>query len=107
VFGSIAVVRPKEGKEAEVVALFEEWWRVRSPQPVPEAVSGYVFRLVERPDELMIPIVFETRESYEANARDPAQSYWHRRLVALLKEEPRWLDGDILASFSREGQARA
>lgn len=97
-FGSIAVLRPKEGKEAEVVALFEEWWRLRTPRPVHEAIAGHVFRRVDRPDELMAPVVFATREAYEANAADPAQGYWHRRLVALLKEEPTWIDGDILSS---------
>jgi hypothetical protein len=106
-FGSIAVVRPKEGKEAEVIALFEEWWRLRSPQVVPDAIAGHVFRLVERPDELMVPVVFETREGYEANANDPAQSYWHRRLVALLKEEPRWIDGDVVSSWIRGSKAKA
>ena len=98
-FGSIAVVRPKAGKEDQVVALFEEWWTVRTPQVVPEAIAGHVFRLVDRANEIMVPVVFETREAYEANANDPAQSYWHRRLVALLEEEPTWIDGDIVASF--------
>jgi hypothetical protein len=101
-FGSIAVVRPKEGKEAEVVAHFAEWWRVRSPRSVPEAVAAHVFKLVDRPDELMVPVVFETREAYEANARDPAQSYWHRKLVSLLQEEPKWIDGDVLSSSIRD-----
>ena len=101
-FGSIAVVRPKEGKEADVVAHFAEWWRLRSPQVVPEAIAGHVFRPVDRPGELMIPVVFETREAYEANAKDPAQSYWYRKLVAMLEEEPRWIDGDVLSSSIRK-----
>jgi hypothetical protein len=52
----------------------------------------------------MIPVVFETRESYEANANDPAQSYWHRRLVALLEEPPTWIDGDVLSSSIRDAK---
>ena len=101
-FGSIAVVKPKEGKEAAVVAMFDEWWRMRSPGPVHEALAAHVFRRLDRPGELMVPVVFEDRASYEENARDPAQSHWHRRLVALLEEEPQWIDGDVLSSQIRK-----
>ena len=97
-FGSIAILKPKEGREADVLALLDEWWRLRTPKPVTAAIAAHVFRLVERPDELMVPVVFESRESFEENSADPAQSYWHRRLVALLREDPVWIDGEVLAS---------
>ena len=73
-FGSIAVMKPKPGREEEVFEMMNEWWRLRTPAPVPGALAMHVYRGIEDPSTLMVPIVFASREQYEANANDPAQS---------------------------------
>ena len=36
------------------------------------------------PGELTLVVVFDSRESYEANGSDPAQDAWYQQLVGLL-----------------------
>ena len=100
-FGSVATMKPKPGKEEAVSAMIDEWWRLRSPGAVPGAVAVHLFRAVEEPGTFMFSVVFDSREEYEANANDPAQSMWHRKLASMLIEEPVWTDGDILSSHTR------
>ncbi len=104
-FGSIAVMKPKTGKEEAFVALMDEWWRLRTPEPVPGAVAMHVYRGIEDPSIFMAPVIFHSREEYEANANDPAQSAWHRKLGSLLTEPPEWIDGDIVSSHRAPGES--
>ena len=95
-FGTIALAKPKEGQTDAVLALFDEWWNERRPK-VKGAIASTVYRNVSNPAELMVAVVFDTKENYVANAEDPEQGEWYNKLVALLEGEPRWIDGDILA----------
>ena len=95
-FGTIALAKPKEGQTDAVLALFDEWWNERRPK-VKGAIASTVYRNVSNPAELMVAVVFDTKENYVANAEDPEQGEWYQKLVALLEGEPRWIDGDILA----------
>ena len=95
-FGTIALLKPKEGQIDAINALFEEWWTERRPK-VQGAISSTIYRNVSNPAELMIAVVFDSKENYQANAADPAQNDWYQKMAALLEGEPRWIDGDILA----------
>lgn len=99
-FGTIALMRPKAGKEAEVVRHFDSWWAGRGLQ-VPGALAGEVRRNEGNPAELIAVVTFDSKESYTGNANDPAQDAWYRQLVELLEGEPRWIDGEILSRRSR------
>jgi len=94
-FGTIALLKPRAGTEAQVTALFDQWWAERAPR-VKGAVSSTLYRNLNNPAELMLAVVFDSRENYEANANDPAQGEWYGKLAALLEGEPRWIDGDVL-----------
>jgi len=48
--------------------------------------------------------IFRDRESYRANADDPDQDAWYKRLCALLEADPEWEDGVILGGFSEGGR---
>src|SRR5262245_58796351 len=95
-FGTIALMKPKEGQVDALNALFDQWREERRPQ-VKGAISSTVYRNVNNPAELMVAVVFDSKENYMANAADPAQNEWYQKLVACLEGEPRWIDGDILA----------
>ena len=95
-YGTLARMRPRPGREQEVVALFDEWWRERGPT-VPGARQGYVFRPEGQAGELVAVAVFADRESYRANAADPQQDAWYQRLRAELEADPAWEDGDFLS----------
>jgi quinol monooxygenase YgiN len=99
-FGTIAVVKPRPGQEAAVVEHFNRWWKDRAPR-VPGVLMGTLNRNTSNPAELMMTVVFASANAYQNNANDPEQDRWFRELVPLLEEEPRWIDGDVLAAHSR------
>ena len=47
----------------------------------------------EDPGVFVAAIVFENRETYQANAHDPATVEWYGRFRALLEDDPEWTDG--------------
>ncbi len=60
--------------------------------------KGFQATHVLVPDEdegtVIAAILFEDRESYSANAHDPATEEWYGRFRALLEEDPGWTDGE-------------
>jgi len=46
---------------------------------------------------MIMVAVFQDRDSYYANAADPEQDRWYRRLRDHLAEDPVWEDGEIIA----------
>lgn len=99
-FGTIATMRPKPGQEEAVLAKMEQWWNERSPN-VPGVRATHVYRNASNPGELMLAVVFDSREEYEANAQDPEQDRWFQEIAALLDGEVRWIDGEVLSSHVR------
>lgn len=98
-FGTIFTMRPKPGQDKAVVDLFEKWNRERRPK-IKGPLASHLYRNVENPAELMAAVIFDSRESYFANASDPEQDRWYRELVALLEAEPRFYDGEVLLSWT-------
>src|SRR5437879_1290833 len=94
-YGTIAHLQPKPGKEGEVIRAFEEWHRERRPK-VAGAIGGQLYRLDR--GGMMATAVFASRETYLANASDPAQDQWYRGLRELLATDPEWHDGEIVTS---------
>ena len=99
-YGTIALTKPKAGREADVVAHFDGWWAERGPQ-VKGAIGGDVRRNDSNPAELIAVVTFESKEAYQANAADPAQDAWYRKLVEMLEKEPTWIDGEVVSRFPR------
>ena len=54
-------------------------------------------------DELWGVAVFRDEETYRANANDPEQDKWYRRLRDSLEADPEWHDGTIHAWPSNSG----
>jgi hypothetical protein len=64
----------------------------------PRDIKGYLnsYVLMENDsDNVWLLAIFEDRETYDANADDPAQHEQYLRYRALLEEEPEWHDGLI------------
>lgn len=96
-YGTVARARIKDGTLAEVLALGEQWNTERGPQ-VPGAIASYWFQSDSDPNEITIVAIFRDRETYHANANDPAQDAWYQRLRPLLDGETTWNDGTIVLS---------
>ncbi len=95
-YGTMFRIRPKKGKQQAVVDLFNEWEKDRRPK-VKGALAGYLFKPDNSTGELDGVAVFSSRETYRANADDPAQDKWYRKLRDLLEADPKWNDGEVLA----------
>ena len=95
-FGTVAILKPKSGKEADVVRHFDTWWQQRAGK-VPGALGGEVRRNAANPAELIVTVSFDSEGAYRSNANDPQQDAWFQDLLAMLEGEPRWIDGEILS----------
>ena len=97
-YGTVALVYPKPDKEQELFALVEKWWTERRPK-VQGAVSSTLSRQDINPGELLLAVIFESKEAYEANANDPEQNAWFQQMMACCVKEPRWFDGEVVQHY--------
>lgn len=104
-YGTIARLHPMAGRESELEGLMEGWQRDRG-----DSVRGLVASYLYRPDRnpydrptLFLVAVFTDRESYRANADDPAQDAWYRKLRATLDDDPEWMDGTFESAARTAG----
>lgn len=98
-YGTIFRLRPQTGREADVVALMEEWSQNRGPQ-VQGARAVYLLQSERRPGDLLSVAVFDDEATYRANATTPEQDEWYRRLREVLESDPEWEDGTYLVATS-------
>jgi hypothetical protein len=92
-YGTVALIKPRRGKEQDVVAAMGRWDKERRPK-VKGAITGYVYQL-DKGGMIMVA-VFDTKKSYMANAESPAQDRWYRAFRSLLSADPEWNDGKIV-----------
>lgn len=97
-FGSIATMRAKRGKEDELLKFFEAWGGGRGSR-IDGPVRVYVSRSTRDPGVLINVVLFDSREHYEANAADPAQNAWYQSLLPLLEAPPEWHDHEVLLAY--------
>ncbi len=95
-YGSAFRMRPKAGKEEEIVRMMGEWERERLPN-VNGALAGLTFKLDN--GGMMGVAVFDSKESYRANAESPEQNAFYQRWRDLMESDPEWNDGEIIASW--------
>lgn len=92
-YGTIAKLRIKAGMEEELDRLSR-----RHAEEIDGLVFEHVFRMDYDPQELMLVVAFENRESYRANAESPEQHQRYNELRALLEADPEWHDGEVVSS---------
>lgn len=92
-YGTIARMRFKPGTESQIQALMNEYEALG----IPGYVRTTVYRMDDDPREHYLAVVFEDRETYEANAQSPAQAARYQRMAALLEGDPEWRDGEIIS----------
>ena len=95
-YGTIFHIKMKPGQEQKVVETFKEWERERQPE-VKGAIGGLLLKPDNKSGELIGVAVFQDKASYMANASDPEQDKWYRKLRELLLEDPAWEDGEYVA----------
>ena len=95
-YGSVYKIRPKAGKEQDIIGMMDEFDRERRPK-VKGALGGYMFKLDN--GGMMGVAIFKSKEDYRANAESPEQDAFYRRFRDLLEADPEWNDGEIVGSW--------
>jgi hypothetical protein len=93
-YGSIFRMKVKDGKETAVATLMKEWEAKR--RPVVKGAVGSFLLMPDKPGEMVGVAIFTSQTSYRANAKDPEQDKWFRKLRANLKADPEWTDGEYV-----------
>ncbi len=90
-YGTVARLRVKPGKEQELLNLLRDFGTLG----VPGYRTTYLYRMDSDPSEFYMAVVFDSKETYRANAESPEQDMRYRELLTLLEAEPEWHDGEI------------
>lgn len=98
-YGTVARLKVKPGKEAELMALS----RQEDDIGIPGHIGEYVYRMDSDPNEYYMAVIFDSKESYVANANSPEQDARYREMAALMESEPEWHDGEIVHSNIKAG----
>lgn len=98
-FGTVARMHAKPGHEQAMMDLHREWEETRKPN-VEGAIASYVFRSEQDPTEYTMVAIFSDRDAYMANAADPDQDTWYRKLRSHLESDPEWRDGEIVSAMT-------
>ena len=87
-------MRAKPGERESVVDMFDKWQREHMPK-----VEGFVRSTIicnwDDDDDLMAEVMFESRETYDANSNDPRQGEWFQNLRSHLIADPDWFNGKL------------
>ncbi len=98
-FGSVFTMKALPGQEDALRSFQREWDTNRRPK-IAGFVASYILASRDRPGEFIGVAVFDSEESYRANASAPEQHEMYLKLRALLAEDPVWNDGDVVAASS-------
>jgi quinol monooxygenase YgiN len=93
-YGTIARIHPRPGSREAMRALADEWETRRGH--VAGSRATYMFEPDHNPYDkptLFMIAIFDDEASYRANAADPEQDAWYRRMRELLEDDPDWMDG--------------
>ena len=95
-YGTIGRFRIKAGMEAQFRQLIEEQAHAFETGQIPGFVVSYGYRMDADPNDYYLAVVFESRETYWANAQSPEQDARYHQWLPLLEGEPEWHDGEIV-----------
>lgn len=92
-YGTVARLKLLPGKEEELMAQVKVYEELN----VPGFIAAATYRADAGDNEYWLAVIFESKESYRANAEDPAQDDRFQKMRAILAGEPEWHDGEVIA----------
>lgn len=93
-YGTVARMKAKPGKEAELLKLGDQF----GAQNVPGLVSEAIYRMDADSNEFIMCVAFTNKDAYLANANSAEQNARYEQFRALLAADPEWHDGEIIWS---------
>ncbi|MEX2237088.1 MAG: antibiotic biosynthesis monooxygenase [Dehalococcoidia bacterium] len=100
-YGTVGHMRVQPGRVDEFLELNRKQYRVEAF--ISGSIVDFVFRLDAEPEHVIVVVVFDSRESYHANAQSPGQDQRYREVRELLSEDPLWLDGEVEPLLQQAG----
>ncbi len=91
-YGTVAKMRVKVGAQEEFLRVTEEIEGVA----VPGIVAVYVYQMDADSREYYMMAMFDSKESYFANANSPEQHDRFMQFMTVLESEPEWHDGTVV-----------
>jgi antibiotic biosynthesis monooxygenase (ABM) superfamily enzyme len=98
-YGTIARLKIKPGKEAELMAQGSKIDDLR----VAGHIGEFIYKMDAEPNTYFMVVVFESKEAYRANADSPDQNKRYEEMLGFLESAPEWHDGEIIHSNPKLG----
>ena len=96
-YGTLFRAQLKPGASEQMHKLTEEEMSARPK------IKGWQRSLVlEDGDDMWVLVVFDSEETYRANAAAPDQDEWYRRRRELMQSDPEWHDGPIVEEVPKK-----
>lgn len=86
--------RAKPGERVSVINDFQRWEREHKAR-AKGFVRGALASSYDDLDEFSATIVFESKETYDANSSSPEQGAWYEELRKHLVDDPEWFNGNL------------
>ncbi len=91
-YGTIARMHLKPSMNDQMQMQMKEYETLG----IPGFVSTTMYRMDADSDECYLAVVFNDKETYLANAQNPAQDARYRKMRELLASDPEWHDGEVI-----------
>jgi heme-degrading monooxygenase HmoA len=93
-YGTVARIQIKPGAEAQLDQLSRDFGSLK----IPGFIASYVYQT--GPQECYLTVLFDSRQSYVANAESPEQNARFQEMRALFTADPEWHDGEIISAVT-------
>jgi len=95
-YGTVARMKVKPGELEQLQKTMQEW--DAKGGSVEGAVATYIYQTDSDLNELIMAVLFKDKQTYMANADDPATDEWFQRMRAHLEADPDWSDGEVIVA---------
>ena len=86
--------RARPGERVAVINDFQRWEREQKPR-----TTGFVRAVLASSyddlDEFSATVVFESKETYDANSESPEQAAWYEEFRRHIVDDPEWFNGNL------------
>ena len=95
-YGTVARMKVKSGQLDALKQRLDSFDTNRRPKGY---LGELVYQMDSNPNEVMLAVFLDSKESYHSNANDPEQDKEYRQMRELLDSDPEWNDGEVIHQF--------
>ena len=97
-YGTIARIKVKADQEQELRDHINDFGSTRTPG----FIASALYRADAGGQEYWLAVIFESSETYRANAASPEQNARFEKMRSMLEGDPEWHDGEVVGRFLAE-----